>query len=155
LDDHLPPESVITFDRNAQVRGGRPGTEIDKSKMIGDYLVEMTTDGQVVWEWESWEHLDPVKDAITAVQDNRTAWPFANGLCELPDGNIVLSFRNISTVVMIDRRTGEIYWKLGAPPLSGQHAPTILPNGTSYFLTTGRIASTSRSLSHACSKSIR
>jgi hypothetical protein len=47
----------------------------------------------------------------------------------LPDGNIMVSFRNISTVVMIDRRTGEIYWKLGAPPLSGQHAPTILANG--------------------------
>ena len=41
----------------------------------------------------------------------------------------MLSFRNISTVVMIERRTGEIYWKLGAPRLSGQHAPTILPNG--------------------------
>jgi hypothetical protein len=41
----------------------------------------------------------------------------------------MLSFRNISTVVMIDRRTGEIYWKLGAPSLSGQHPPTMLPNG--------------------------
>jgi hypothetical protein len=30
---------------------------------------------------------------------------------------------------MIDRRTGEVYWKLGAPPLSGQHAPYMLPNG--------------------------
>jgi hypothetical protein len=47
----------------------------------------------------------------------------------MPDGNILLSFRNISTVVMIDRRTGEIYWKLGAPPLSGQHAPYMLANG--------------------------
>jgi hypothetical protein len=118
------PDAIVP-----QVRGGRPGTEIDKGKMIGDYLVEMTTDGKLVWEWQSWEHLDPVADGITAVQDNRDGWPFANGFCELPDGNIMLSFRNISTVVMIDRRTGEIYWTLGAPPLSGQHAPTILPNG--------------------------
>jgi hypothetical protein len=118
------PDAIVP-----QVRGGRPRTEIDNGKMIGDYLVEMTTDGKTVWEWQSWEHLDPVRDSITAVQDDRVAWPFANGFCELPDGNIMLSFRNISTVVMIDRRTGEIYWKLGAPPLSGQHAPTILPNG--------------------------
>lgn len=41
----------------------------------------------------------------------------------------MLSFCNISTVVMVDRRTREIYYRLGAPPLSGQHAPTILPNG--------------------------
>jgi Arylsulfotransferase (ASST) len=111
-----------------QVPGGRPGTEHD-GKMIGDYIVEMTTNGKIVWEWQSWEHLDPVTNGITAVQDNRDGWPFANGFCELPDGNIMLSFRNISTLVMIDRRTGEIYWNLGAPPLSGQHAPTILPNG--------------------------
>jgi hypothetical protein len=118
------PDAIVR-----QVRGGRPGTEYENGKMIGDYLVETTTDGKIVWEWRSWEHLDPVRDGITAVQDNRVAWSLGNGFCELPDGNIMLSFRNISTVVMIDRRTGEIYWKLGAPPLSGQHAPTILPNG--------------------------
>jgi hypothetical protein len=40
-----------------------------------------------------------------------------------------LSFRNISTVIVIDRKTGNIIWKLGAPPLSGQHAPMPLLNG--------------------------
>ena len=40
-----------------------------------------------------------------------------------------MSFRTISTVVVVERRTGIIVWKLGAPPLCGQHAPTPLPNG--------------------------
>jgi hypothetical protein len=112
-----------------KVRGGRFSSEFDNGKMEGDYLVEMTTEGEVVWEWRAWEHLDPVSDSITAVQDSRDEWMHANGVSEMPDGNILLSFRNISTVVMINRRTGEIYWKLGAPPLSGQHAPYILENG--------------------------
>jgi Arylsulfotransferase (ASST) len=112
-----------------KVRGGRPGTEYDNGKMEGDYLVEMTTEGKVVWEWRAWEHLDPVRDSITAVQDSRDEWMHANGVSEMPDGNILVSFRNISTVVMINRSTGEIYWKLGAPPLSGQHAPYMLANG--------------------------
>jgi hypothetical protein len=47
----------------------------------------------------------------------------------MPDGNILLSFRNVSSVIMINRKTGAVYWKLGAPPLSGQHAPYILANG--------------------------
>ena len=119
----LLPEHLV-----ARVEGGLPGTEHD-GKMYADYLVEMTTDGQVVWEWRTWEHLDPVTDRITAVQDLREAWTHANGLAELPDGNIIVSFRNISTVIIIDRRTGKIIWKLGAPPLSGQHAPTPLRNG--------------------------
>jgi outer membrane protein assembly factor BamB len=111
------------------VRGGRPGTEYDNGTMNGDYLVEMTTDGKLVWEWRAWEHLDPVKDAITAPQDDRDEWTHANGVFEMPDGNLMLSFRNISTVIMINRATGEVYWKLGAPPLSGQHAPVLLANG--------------------------
>jgi outer membrane protein assembly factor BamB len=64
-----------------------------------------------------------------AVQDQREAWTHANGLAEMANGHIVVSFRNISTVIIIDRQTGEVIWKLGAPPLSGQHAPTPLPNG--------------------------
>jgi hypothetical protein len=119
----LPPEIA------SRVRGGRGGTEQAGGRMDGDYLAEMTTGGKLVWEWRSWEHLDPVKDGITAVQDNRDAWPLGNGLSEMPDGNILLSFRNNSTVVMIDRQTGSVYWKLGAPPLSGQHAPHLLSNG--------------------------
>jgi hypothetical protein len=119
----LPSEIV------SKVRGGRPGTEQDGGRMDGDYLVEMTIDGKVVWEWRCWEHLDPVSDGITAVQDEREAWPLGNGLSEMPDGNILLSFRANSTVVMINRQTGAVYWKLGAPPLSGQHAPHLLPNG--------------------------
>ena len=112
-----------------QVRGGRSGSEYDNGKMNSDYLVEMTTKGTVIWEWRAWEHLDPVKDAITAPQDDRDEWTHANGISEMPDGNLLLSFRNISTVIMIDRRTGQVYWKLGPPPLSGQHAPVLLENG--------------------------
>jgi len=112
-----------------KIRGGRPGSEYDNGKMNGDYLVEMTTDGRIVWEWPSWEYLDPVEDAITSVGDNRDEWTHCNAVCELPDDNIMVSFRNISTVVMVNRRTGQIYWKLGAPPLAGQHAPNLLPNG--------------------------
>jgi hypothetical protein len=111
-----------------KVRGGMPGTE-HKGEMYADYLVEMTTDGKRVWEWRTWEHLDPETDRITAVQDRREEWTHGNGLAELPNGNIIVSFRVISTVIIIERKTGEIIWKLGAPPLSGQHAPTPLPNG--------------------------
>jgi hypothetical protein len=119
----LPAELV------PKVRGGLAGTEHEGGKMNGDYLVELTTDGRLVWEWRAWEHLDPLEDAIPCPQDTRSEWTHANAVTEMPDGNLVLSFRNTSQVVMVDRRTGEIYWKLGPPPLSGQHAPELLPNG--------------------------
>lgn len=112
----------------ARVQGGMPGTE-HNGEMYADYLVEMTTEGQILWEWRSWEHFDPETDHITAIQDRREEWTHGNGLAEMPNGDIVVSFRTISTVIIIDRKTGGIIWKLGAPPLSGQHAPVPLPSG--------------------------
>ena len=111
-----------------KVQGGRPGTE-EKGKIWADYLLEMTKDGRTVWEWRSWEHLDPAKDRITAIEDERSEWTHGNAVMELADGNLLMSFRDISTIIKIDRQTGNVVWKLGAPPLSGQHAPTPLPNG--------------------------
>jgi hypothetical protein len=119
---------IIPPDLAARVQGGRLGSEHD-GEMWADYLVEMTTGGRVVWEWRAWEHLDPREDVITAVQDGREEWSHGNAVVELPDGNLMVSFRNISTIIIIDRRTDEIIWKLGAPPLAAQHAPMLLPNG--------------------------
>jgi hypothetical protein len=110
------------------VQGGRPGTE-DKGKMWADYLVEMTKDGRTVWEWHTWEHLDPTKDRITETQAERSEWTHANAVTELPDSNLLVSFRDISTIIKIERRTGKVVWRLGSPLLSGQHAPAPLPNG--------------------------
>ena len=112
----------------SKIRGGMPGTE-HNGEMYADYLVEMTTEGKIVWEWRTWDHLNPETDCITAIQERREEWTHGNGIAELPNGDIVVSFRTISTVIIIDRQTGTIIWKLGAPPLSGQHAPTPLPNG--------------------------
>ncbi|MDE3075187.1 MAG: aryl-sulfate sulfotransferase [Chloroflexota bacterium] len=111
-----------------RVRGGRPGTE-DDGDVWADYLLEVTTDGRTVWEWRSWEHLTPDEDILTASQDERKEWTHANAVVEKAGGNLLVSFRNISTVIEIDRASGEIVWKLGAPPLSGQHAPEPLANG--------------------------
>lgn len=111
-----------------KVQGGLAGTEVN-GKMWADYLVELTKDGRKVWEWRAWEHLDPAKDVITGIQDSRSEWTHGNAVIELPDGDLLVSFRNISTIIRIRRQSGEIVWKLGAPPLAGQHAPTPLANG--------------------------
>ena len=106
-----------------------PQSDGEDTKMYADYLAELTPSGQTVWEWRSWEHLDPVADGIAEVQSLRTLWALGNSVLELPDGDILTSYRPISTVIRIARKTGEIGWKLGSPTLAGQHAPTLLENG--------------------------
>jgi hypothetical protein len=118
---------ALPADIAARVRGGLPGTEAD-GVIYADYLIETTTGGEIVWEWRSWEHLDPEAYPVTP-QDRRAEWTHGNTVAETADGNIVVSFRNISTVVMIERATGKIVWTLGNPPLAQQHDPRPLPGG--------------------------
>lgn len=42
---------------------------------------------------------------------------------------MLVSFRHISTVAIIDKASGDITWKLGHDLLSGQHDATMLANG--------------------------
>lgn len=120
--------SQIPDELAAKVQGGRPGTEWN-GHMHADYLVELTPDGEEVWRWNAWEHLDPEEDGIVAIQDQRGEWTHGNAITELADGNILVSFRSPSIVAIVDRQSGEIIWKLGAPPLAQQHAPVELENG--------------------------
>jgi uncharacterized protein (UPF0248 family) len=106
-----------------------PQREADAGKMYSDYLAEVTPAGQTVWEWRTWEHLDPLADGIAEIQAPRTLWAQGNSVQELPDGDILASYRPTATVIRISRKTGKILWKLGPPTVSGQHAPTLLANG--------------------------
>jgi uncharacterized protein (UPF0248 family) len=106
-----------------------PQGQADAGKMYSDYLAEVTPRGQTVWEWRTWDHLDPVADGIAEVQAPRTLWAQGNSVQELPDGDILASYRPTATVIRISRKTGKILWKLGPPTVSGQHAPTMLANG--------------------------
>lgn len=111
-----------------RIRGGRPGSEVN-GQIWADYLLETTKGGKPVWEWQTWEHLDPAEYPITVPEDDRSEWTHGNAVWELPDGNLLVSFRNISSVVKIDRQSGSVVWKIGPPHVSGQHAPELLPNG--------------------------
>jgi hypothetical protein len=106
-----------------------PRPHSDADKMYSDYLAEVTRSGQAVWEWRTWDHLDPVTDGIAEVQAPRTLWAHGNSVQELPDGDILASYRPTSTVIRISRKMGQILWKLGPPTVAGQHAPTLLANG--------------------------
>ena len=89
----------------------------------------MTKEGNAVWEWRVWEHLDPAEFPITAPQNEQSEWTHGDAVSELPDRNLLVSFRHISTIMKINRESGTIVWKLGSPTMCGQHAPVLLKNG--------------------------
>ena len=110
----------------AQVQGGVPGT--DAEGMWADVIVEVDKDGNRIWEWRAAEHLDPATHILT-FNDLRDEWSHGNTVAPLPDGRVMFSFRNISTVGIIDQKSGDIVWQLGDTVLAQQHDPSLLPNG--------------------------
>ncbi|MDA0240836.1 MAG: aryl-sulfate sulfotransferase [Proteobacteria bacterium] len=111
-----------------KVKGGEPGTEL-KGVMWGEAIQEIDwRTKEVVWEWLSYEHLDPEGDALCQLCP-RDRWTNFNATEELPNGDILVSARCISTIFIIDRKTGEITWRWGPGEISHQHNPTMLENG--------------------------
>jgi len=115
---------------------------------VRDYDIdEVTPDGEVVRTWSTADHigLDETGrwwDSITgAFTYDITHWNAVD-----VDGRFMyLSFRHLDAIYKVDRRTGEIIWKLGGTetpesldvlndprgyPIGGQHDVRVLPNGT-------------------------
>lgn len=119
-----------------EVKGGIPGSERD-GVMWGDSFQEISPDGEVVWEWLSYEHLEPEVDMICPVC-SRAEWTGANACEALPDGNILTSFMKTNTIAIIDRSRGAIKWRWGPGEVGHPHHPTLLNNGNILFLDNGR-----------------
>ena len=117
---------LMNPEQAAQVQGGVPGA--DAEGMWADVIVEVDKDGNRIWEWRAAEHLDPATHILT-FNDLRDEWSHGNTVAPLPDGRVMFSFRNISTVGIIDQKSGDIVWQLGDTVLAQQHDPSLLPNG--------------------------
>ena len=117
----------VPSDVAKHIKGGNPGTE-EESGIWCDYLREITPDGQVAWEWYAYQHLDLAEDSICPLH-KRTEWTHSNACQVLPDGNILTSFRLLSTVAIIDKKSGDFLWKWGKGELGHQHDPNMLANG--------------------------
>src|SRR5438094_239999 len=115
----------------AEMRSGQylSQPKAEAGKMYSSYFAELTPAGKTVWEWRTWDHLDPVADGIAEVQAPRTMWHQGNGLKELPDGDILASFRPTSTVIGA--------WTSAMPSATGsrwsqvRHSQTVFPAGVS------------------------
>ena len=150
----------------AKVKGGEPGTEnkgITKNDSDDDFgwrlddtregvmytlvLEEIDPAGNVVWSMNLSEALDPDIDIITPLC-GRELWPGLNSIEEMPDGNIISTSYNLSTVFIWDKATKTVKWRFGnshANPtkhrVSFPHDPTVLPNGHIMVFDNGRFHS--------------
>ncbi len=119
-----------------RVKGAEPGSEDEEGSIWGDFLKEVTPDGDVVWEWHAHSDL-ALEDFPLHPMSTRLEFAHCNACFELPDGNIMLSFRRISTILIVDKRTKAVDWFMRDDGWGQQHDCTMLENGNILLFANG------------------
>jgi hypothetical protein len=72
--------------------------------------------GQVLFQWDSLDHV-PVTDTYVPFAGGTKKSPFdyfhINSIAIAPDGDLLVSSRNTSTIYKVARPSGKVVWKLG------------------------------------------
>ena len=115
------------------------------SKVVAARLQEVKQ-GKVIFDWVSTDHAElyslseaPFND-FANVRDQFPDYAHFNSVeIDPADGNLLCSFRNISSIIKIDRKTGKILWLLSGAgdqfglsqeqKTSNQHYARLTPNG--------------------------
>lgn len=96
--------------------------DLGLTHVAGDLLVEFDADGNIVWEWDAFDHLDPQRRREgfeilipnPETGQNGQDWTHGNGLVYEPETDSVLfSIRHQDWLVRVDRKTGDVVWRLG------------------------------------------
>lgn len=95
------------------------------AQVLGTVVQHLTASGDLLFEWSPFDHLEVEPDDLTAADLSGPVinWTHGNALDLDGDGNLYVSFRNLSTIVKIDTRTGAVVWRMG-----GSHNDFALEN---------------------------
>ncbi|MDO4337204.1 MAG: aryl-sulfate sulfotransferase [Eubacteriales bacterium] len=105
---------------------GKKVTNISESVEGSDYganvvacIFQEVKDGEVIFEWDSTDHPELYEASLEAGDYDNTVkfWAdyahFNSIVIDPKDNNFVCSYRNLDSIIKIDRETGEILWYLG------------------------------------------
>ena len=106
-------------------------------------LYEVNTEGEIVWEWHAYNHLDLNRWSPATPEGD---WLHVNSMAPLPEnkwhdagderfkpGNILLNARNINAMYIIDKNSKQVVWE-GTHDYNGgmshSHEPEMIEKGT-------------------------
>ena len=119
---------------------------VANAQVTGTVVQHVAANGSLLFEWSPFDHFE-----ITDVEPReRTGgfvnWTHGNAIDLDPDGNLIVSFRNLNEVTKIDARTGNVIWRLGGrkngfqivdaptPSFAGQHSARAYAPGALMLL---------------------
>lgn len=127
-------------DRDMTAYGGEPNQQV-----YDGVLQELTPDREVVFQWNSWDHMD-YADRLYGDRD----YAHINSIFVEADGNWIVSSRGLSQVLKVERSSGDVLWRFGGKSgefeflddplanLCGQHTVTRTARGTLLLFDNGQ-----------------
>lgn len=113
-----------------------------QAQVSGTVVQHISATGQVQFDWSPFDHIEiDLGDLQPADLTAVINWTHGNSLDLDSDGNLLVSFRNLSTVLKIDSHTGAVIWRMGGsrnqftfenvgmPPFARQHGVRAVSAG--------------------------
>jgi hypothetical protein len=82
------------------------------AEMLDTIVQELDANRNVVFQWRASDTI-PLTDSYEDLTGDLVDYVHGNSIALHPDGDLLVSLRNTSEVVKINRETGEIVWRLG------------------------------------------
>lgn len=90
-----------------RAHGGR-----EDAQVIDVVIQELNAMRDIVFEWHSLDHI-PITATYVSLNAPVVDYAHANSIEIDSDDNLIVSFRNTSQIVKIERTTGQLLWRLG------------------------------------------
>ena len=88
--------------------------EVDGVEALGDRIDEISPDGEVKTVWSAFEDWSSTPADFDALEDHGGDWTHANALdYDAGRGAYVLSLRNLDTLLVIERASGDVLREIG------------------------------------------
>ena len=140
LTDTDGHDSILAPDGSRVLLAYEPNQQ---TGLVDAVIQKVDDSGQVVFEWNSRDHMDPAAETVATGAD----YAHVNSVWVMDDGDLLVSFRHLSSVYRIamtphdGHAVGDVVWRLGGrhsdftfvdDPDGGpcaQHSATQLPDG--------------------------
>ena len=103
------------------------------STILDCAVQEVDPQGDLVWDWRASNHTDPVRESVVPAGAGTDASPadvyHCNSVDVNADGDVLISFRHMNSVLLVSKATGDVMWKLGGTEYNKDGAPVLSIEG--------------------------